>query len=184
MEALHDVVRPARRATSAPRRCGRGSSRRRSTRPTCNGWTPFVSMQDQYNLLQREEEREMHPFCLDQGVGVIPWSPLARGSLTRDWDEETARTETDGSAKTLYQHEESTARIVEPSRASPPSAASPAPRSRSPGCCSSRRSPRRSSERRTPSTSTTRSPRPASAWNEPSSLSLESAYTPREAEGF
>ena len=52
-----------------------------------NGWTPFVSMQDQYNLVQREDEREMHPFCLDEGIGVIPWSPLARGRLTRDWDD-------------------------------------------------------------------------------------------------
>ena len=52
-----------------------------------NGWTPFVSMQDQYNLVQREDEREMHPFCLDEGIGVIPWSPLARGRLTRAWDD-------------------------------------------------------------------------------------------------
>ena len=61
-----------------------------------NGWTPFVSMQDQYNLVQREEEREMHPFCLDEGIGVIPWSPLARGRLTRDWDDAgTARSASD-----------------------------------------------------------------------------------------
>jgi aryl-alcohol dehydrogenase-like predicted oxidoreductase len=59
-------------------------------------------MQDQYNLLMREEEREMHPFCLDQGVGVIPWSPLARGRLTRPWDATTARAETDEFGKTLY----------------------------------------------------------------------------------
>ena len=52
-------------------------------------------MQDHYNLLNREEEREMLPLCADQGVGVIPWSPLARGRLTRDWDEETARSQTD-----------------------------------------------------------------------------------------
>ena len=50
------------------------------------GWTRFVSMQNHYNLLYREEEREMNPLCLDQGVGLIPWSPLARGRLTRDWD--------------------------------------------------------------------------------------------------
>ncbi len=60
-----------------------------------NGWTPFVSMQDQYNLVQREDEREMHPFCLDEGIGVIPWSPLARGRLTRDWDDRS--TERSGS---------------------------------------------------------------------------------------
>jgi 1-deoxyxylulose-5-phosphate synthase len=67
-----------------------------------NGWTRFVTMQDHYNLLYREEEREMLPLCADQGVGVIPWSPLARGKVTRDWDEGTARSETDESGKTLY----------------------------------------------------------------------------------
>jgi aryl-alcohol dehydrogenase (NADP+) len=59
-------------------------------------------MQDHYNLLNREEEREMLPLCVDQGVGVIPWSPLARGRLTREWDAATARTETDAFGKTLY----------------------------------------------------------------------------------
>ena len=59
-----------------------------------HGWTRFVSMQDQYNLLMREEEREMLPFCIDQGVGVLPWSPLARGRLTRDWGTTTAKRST------------------------------------------------------------------------------------------
>jgi len=67
-----------------------------------HGWTRFVSMQDHYNLLNREEEREMLPLCSDQGIGVLPWSPLARGRLTRDWDETTTRSETDEFAKTLY----------------------------------------------------------------------------------
>jgi aryl-alcohol dehydrogenase-like predicted oxidoreductase len=66
------------------------------------GWHRFVSMQDHYNLLNREEEREMLPLCADQGIGVIPWSPLARGRLTRDWDESTARSETDEFGNTLY----------------------------------------------------------------------------------
>jgi aryl-alcohol dehydrogenase (NADP+) len=66
------------------------------------GWHRFVSMQDHYNLLNREEEREMLPLCADQGIGVIPWSPLARGRLTRDWDETTARSETDAFGKRLY----------------------------------------------------------------------------------
>src|SRR3954471_8066245 len=60
-----------------------------------HGWTRFVSMQDHYNLLNREEEREMLPLCLDQGIGVIPWSPLARGRLARPWDESTNRSEND-----------------------------------------------------------------------------------------
>jgi aryl-alcohol dehydrogenase-like predicted oxidoreductase len=63
-----------------------------------NGWARFVAMQDHYNLLQREEEREMIPLCLDEGVGTIVWSPLARGRLARPWDEAraTARSESDG----------------------------------------------------------------------------------------
>ncbi|HZZ51220.1 MAG TPA: aldo/keto reductase [Pseudonocardia sp.] len=67
-----------------------------------HGWARFVTMQNHYNLLYREEEREMLPLCADQGVGVIPWSPLARGRLTRDWDTTTARSETDEFGSTLY----------------------------------------------------------------------------------
>ncbi|HEY3941849.1 MAG TPA: aldo/keto reductase [Acidimicrobiales bacterium] len=67
-----------------------------------HGWTRFVSMQDHYNLLNREEEREMLPLCADEGIGVIPWSPLARGRLTRDWDEETERSATDEFGRRLY----------------------------------------------------------------------------------
>ncbi|MCZ2828717.1 aldo/keto reductase [Modestobacter sp. VKM Ac-2986] len=67
-----------------------------------HGWHRFVSMQDHYNLLNREEEREMLPLCADEGIGVIPWSPLARGRLTRDWDEATNRSETDEFGSKLY----------------------------------------------------------------------------------
>jgi len=70
-----------------------------------NGWTRFVSMQNHYNLLYREEEREMLPLCVDQGVGVIPWSPLARGRLTRPWSQQTARSETDEFGRSLYGEE-------------------------------------------------------------------------------
>jgi aryl-alcohol dehydrogenase-like predicted oxidoreductase len=66
------------------------------------GWTRFVSMQNFVNLLYREEEREMLPLCINEGVGVIPWSPLARGRLTRDLDAKTARSETDEFGKRLY----------------------------------------------------------------------------------
>jgi aryl-alcohol dehydrogenase (NADP+) len=68
-------------------------------------------MQSQYNLLYREEEREMYPLCADQQVGLIPWSPLARGRLTRDWDETTARGETDARSRSLYR--DGDRRIVE-----------------------------------------------------------------------
>jgi 1-deoxyxylulose-5-phosphate synthase len=78
-----------------------------------HGWTRFASMQDQYNLLMREEEREMLPFCLDQGVGVLPWSPLARGYLTRDWGMTTGRSQADPFGQRMYgQNEESDRRIV------------------------------------------------------------------------
>ncbi|MFO1126834.1 MAG: aldo/keto reductase [Rhodospirillales bacterium] len=67
-----------------------------------HGWPRFVSMQDHYNLIHREEEREMLPLCAAEGIGVLPWSPLARGRLTRDWGESTRRSDTDVVGKTLY----------------------------------------------------------------------------------
>jgi 1-deoxyxylulose-5-phosphate synthase len=76
------------------------------------GQARFVSMQNHYNLLNREEEREMLPLCADQGIGVIPWSPLARGRLTRDWDAVTERSASDGFGATLY-HEDADRRVVE-----------------------------------------------------------------------
>jgi len=68
-----------------------------------HNWTRFVSMQDHYNMLYREEEREMIPLCRDQGVAINPWSPLARGRLTRPWDESTGRSETDAIQSERYQ---------------------------------------------------------------------------------
>jgi 1-deoxyxylulose-5-phosphate synthase len=67
-----------------------------------NNWTPFISMQSQINLIYREEEREMIPLCLDEGVGLIPWSPIARGRLARPAGVSTARTETDAYGRMLY----------------------------------------------------------------------------------
>jgi aryl-alcohol dehydrogenase (NADP+) len=67
-----------------------------------NGWTKFVSMQNHYNLLMREEEREMLPYCVETGVGVIPWSPLARGRLARTWDTTTGRSDSDAFGSSLY----------------------------------------------------------------------------------
>ena len=79
-----------------------------------HGWTRFASMQNHYNLLNREEEREMMPLCAAEGIGVIPWRPLARGRLTRAWGETTDRMEKDEFGKTLYVGaEESDRRIVE-----------------------------------------------------------------------
>ncbi|MCX5562690.1 aldo/keto reductase [Streptomyces sp. NBC_00038] len=102
MEALHDVVKAgkARYIGASSMYAWQFSKAQYTAR--LNGWTRFVSMQNHYNLLYREEEREMLPLCADQGVGVLPWSPLARGRLTRDWDAVTARSRTDEYGKRLY----------------------------------------------------------------------------------
>jgi len=68
-----------------------------------NGWARFATMQNYLNLLYREEEREMLPLCRAEGIGVIPWSPMARGRLTRDWDAPSARAETDDFGRSLYE---------------------------------------------------------------------------------
>ena len=102
LEALHDVVKAGKaRYIGASSMYAWQFSKAQYT-AQAHGWTRFVSMQNHYNLLHREEEREMLPLCADQGVGVIPWSPLARGRLTRDLGERTARSETDVFGRTLY----------------------------------------------------------------------------------
>ena len=102
LEALHDVIKAgkARYIGASSMYAWQFSKAQYLARQ--NGWTPFVSMQNHYNLLYREEEREMMPLCEAEGVGVVPWSPLARGRLTRDWSETTNRLETDEFGKTLY----------------------------------------------------------------------------------
>jgi aryl-alcohol dehydrogenase-like predicted oxidoreductase len=77
-----------------------------------HGWTRFISMQNYYNLLYREEEREMMGLCQMEGIGVIPWSPLARGRLARAWHTETKRYDTDQFGKTLYSQTEETDRVI------------------------------------------------------------------------
>jgi aryl-alcohol dehydrogenase-like predicted oxidoreductase len=103
LEALNDVVRAGKvRYIGASSMWAWQFSKALYTSEK-HGWAKFVTMQPHYNLLYREEEREMLPLCLDQGVGVIPWSPLARGRLARPWDaEKTKRLETDQFGKTLY----------------------------------------------------------------------------------
>ncbi|MEV4315197.1 aldo/keto reductase [Actinocrispum sp. NPDC049592] len=113
MEALHDLVRSGKVRYIGASSMWTWQFAQMQHAADLNGWTRFVSMQDQYNLLMREEEREMLPYCLDQGVGVIPWSPLARGKLTRDWDATTLRSENDQYGARLYkQTEESDRQIV------------------------------------------------------------------------
>ena len=114
MEALHDVVRSGKVSYLGASSMWTWQFAQAQHAADLNGWTRFVSMQDQYNLIMREEEREMLPFCLDRGVGVLPWSPLARGRLTRDWDTTTKRTETDAFGNKLYrQAEEADRRVAE-----------------------------------------------------------------------
>ena len=102
LEALHDVVKSGKARYIGASSMYSWQFAQALYLADAHNWTRFVSMQDHYNLLYREEEREMLPLCADQGIGVIPWSPLARGRLTRDWDDTTARTETDEFGKTLY----------------------------------------------------------------------------------
>jgi len=102
MEALHDVVKAGKvRYIGASSMYAWQFSKALYT-SRLRGWTEFVSMQNHVNLLNREEEREMLPLCADQGVAVMPWSPLARGRLTRAWNESSSRQETDEFGKKLY----------------------------------------------------------------------------------
>jgi len=106
MEALHDVVKAGKARYLGASSMWAWQLSKAQHVAHDHGWTRFVSMQDHYNLLNREEEREMLPLCTDAGVGVIPWSPLARGRLTRDWDDTTARSQSDEFGKSLYGNEQ------------------------------------------------------------------------------
>ena len=102
MEALHDIVKAGKARYIGASSMWAWQFQKMQTTARANGWTPFVSMQNYVNLLYREEEREMLPYCASEGVAVMPWSPLARGRLTRDWDEKTGRSETDRVQGLLY----------------------------------------------------------------------------------
>lgn len=104
MEALHDLVKAgkARYIGASSMEAWRFAKMQHTAER--NGWTRFITMQPQYNLLYREEEREMLPLCEDQGVGVIPWSPMARGRLTRDWSVTSRRTQNDAFALKMYEN--------------------------------------------------------------------------------
>ena len=102
LEALHDVVKAGKARYIGASSMYSWQFAQALYLADLHGWTRFVSMQNYYNLLYREEEREMLPLCLDQGISAIPWSPLARGRLTRPWDEQTSRSETDDFGRSLY----------------------------------------------------------------------------------
>jgi 1-deoxyxylulose-5-phosphate synthase len=102
MEALNDVVKAGKARYIGGSNMYAWQFSKAIYTSRLHGWTEFVSMQDHLNLLNREEEREMLPLCADQGIAIMPWSPLARGRLTRAWNESSARQETDEYGKTLY----------------------------------------------------------------------------------
>ncbi|ATP45143.1 aldo/keto reductase [Pseudomonas putida] len=102
MEALHDVVKAGKARYIGASSMYAWQFAKAQHAAAANGWSRFVSMQNYLNLLYREEEREMIPLCQDQGVGLMPWSPLARGRLTRPKGQETARTLSDVSGKSFY----------------------------------------------------------------------------------
>jgi len=102
LEALNDVVRAGKALHIGASSMHAWQFARALAISERHGWARFQTMQNYVNLLYREEEREMLPLCRAEGIGVIPWSPLARGRLTRDWDASSARAETDNFGKSLY----------------------------------------------------------------------------------
>jgi len=114
LEALHDVVKSGKVRYIGASSMHAWQFSKAIYTSRLNGWTEFISMQDHINLLNREEEREMLPLCEDQKIAVMPWSPLARGRLTRAWDDVSERQKTDEFGKGLYtQSVESDRKIVE-----------------------------------------------------------------------
>jgi 1-deoxyxylulose-5-phosphate synthase len=102
LEALHDVVKAGKARYIGASSMWSWQFMKMLKTQEAHGWTRFVSMQNHLNLMYREEEREMLPLCVEEGIGVIPWSPLARGRLARSWGEVTKRSETDPFGTTLY----------------------------------------------------------------------------------
>ncbi len=106
LEALHDVVKAGKARYIGASSMYSWQFAQALYVADLNGWTRFVSMQNYYNLLYREEEREMMPLLDDQGIGSIPWSPLARGRLARPWGETTKRSESDPFGQSLYSEQD------------------------------------------------------------------------------
>lgn len=104
LEALHDVVKAGKARYIGASSMYAWQFATMLHVAEANGWTRFATMQNYVNLLYREEEREMLPLCEAEGIGVIPWSPLARGRLTRPWNAETERTQSDAFGRSLHAH--------------------------------------------------------------------------------
>ncbi len=112
LEALHDVVKAGKARYIGASSMHAWQFARALGIAEKHGWTRFVTMQNLVNLLYREEEREMLPLCATEGIGVIPWSPQARGKLSRDWEYTSIRTETDGAFGRLFAETEAADRKV------------------------------------------------------------------------
>jgi aryl-alcohol dehydrogenase-like predicted oxidoreductase len=112
LEALHDLIKAGKVRYIGASSMFAWQFAKSLYAADAHGWTRFASMQNHLNLLYREEEREMLPLCATEGIGVIPWSPMARGRLTRDWGAATRRSDTDEYARTLYHATEDADRKV------------------------------------------------------------------------
>jgi len=112
LEALHEVVQSGKARYIGASSMHASQFAQALQMQSEQGWHRFVSMQDQYNLIQREEEREMHPLCLKEQIAVLPWSPLARGKLTRPWGENTARSASDKVMASLYDNTEQNDAVI------------------------------------------------------------------------
>jgi aryl-alcohol dehydrogenase-like predicted oxidoreductase len=106
MEALHDVVKAGKARYLGASSMWAWQFAKLQYTAQAGGWTRFVSMQNQYSLMQREEEREMFGLLADQGVGSIPWSPLAKGRLARPWGEKTRRSDTDAVGRRFFERDD------------------------------------------------------------------------------
>ena len=183
LEALHDVVKAGKARYIGASSMYAWQFAKLLYTADQHGWTRFVTMQDHYNLLYREEEREMLPLCADQGIGVIPWSPLARGPAHPGLGRrDRAQPRPTSSAGSLYAETDRAIvdAVADGGRAR---GASPGPRWRWPGCSPSRSSPRRSSASRSRASSTTRWPRSTVALSPEEIQQLEAPYEPHRIAG-
>lgn len=112
LEALHDIVKAGKARYIGASSMYAWQFAKALYTQDLHGWTRFVTMQNHLNLINREEQREMLPLCQAEGIGVLPWSPLARGRLTRDWNETSKRSDTDQVARGLYDATEASDRLV------------------------------------------------------------------------